>query len=357
MLLSFMADTVDWIFHFHFSRLVLNECVKNDCIYVQSFKIGELVEWCPVDSLSDVLSHNRFRGSVYCIAELTSPWGLSVQGREGHAGFAVVLRGGCIARVQGSKEKLSLASGELILMPHGAGYVVRDRAGSPVTPIDHILAEPAAPGEPLRFGGDGALSSLLIGCFEFDTGLRNPLIESLPDVVYLQSRDLQFEPWLDVLLKMLVSEGSQRRPGSDILVSRLTEMIFVQIIRAYVTHTRGCKESPSWLRALADPEIGAALNLIHSQPEAPWTVASLAGEVGLSRTAFAVRFSSIVGESPLSYLTSWRMQQAIKLMQSGRENLAFIAGEVGYGSEAAFAKAFKRVVGRPPGAYIRELGT
>jgi len=308
-----------------------------------------------MDSLSDVLNRARFKGTVYCVSEFTAPWGIRLPSHEGHAAFLVMLRGGCLVSVDGSAESRSLASGELILLPHGAGCAIQDHPNSSLMPIDQIIAAPAARGDVVRFGGGGALTSLIMGCFEFDTRVRNPLVESLPDVIYLKAQHLQSEPWLDSTLRMLASEGSQIRPGSDSLISRLTDMIFIQIIRAYITQIKDCTEAPSWLRALADDQIGAALNLIHERPGAPWTVASLAGAVGLSRTSFAVKFSALVANSPMGYLTSWRMQQAVNLMESSEDNMANIARSVGYTSEAAFAKAFKREMGGAPGAFKRRV--
>jgi len=308
-----------------------------------------------VDSLSDVLNRTRFKGTVYCVSEFTAPWGLRMPGHEGHAAFLVVLRGGCLISVDGSRESISLSGGELLMLPHGAGYAIQDRPSSRLTPIEKIMAGPPARGEIVRFGGGGALTSLMMGCFEFDTRTKNPLIESLPGAIYLKAQHLQSEPWLDTMLRMLASEGTQNRPGADTLICRLTDLIFIQIIRAYITQIKNCTETPSWLKALADDQIGAALNLIHEKPDAPWTVASLASAVGLSRTSFAVKFTALVANSPMGYLTSWRMQQAVALMESGEENMSRLARLVGYTSEAAFAKAFKREIGEAPGAFKRNM--
>ena len=207
----------------------------------------------------------------------------------------------------------------------------------------------------MRFGGGGALTSLLLGCFAFDSRMNNPLVACLPGVIYLQAQHVQSEPWLDTTLRMLASEGESHRPGADIFVSRLTDMIFVQIMRAYITQIKDCSEAPSWLRALADEHIGAALNLMHAHPEAPWTVASLAHAVGLSRTSLAMKFTALVARSPMGYLTSWRMQQAVHMIESGEESMTHMARLVGYTSEAAFAKAFKREMGETPGAFKRKV--
>lgn len=306
-----------------------------------------------MDTLSDVLSRVRFKGTIYCVSEFTAPWGINLPGHPGHSAFLMVLRGSCLVSVEGSGDSLSLAGGELLLLPHGAGCVIQDRPDSQVVAIEQVVAEPPGRADVVRFGGGGALTSLLMGCFEFDMHAKNPLVESLPSVIYLKAEHLQSEPWLETALRQLVSERSQNRPGSDTLISRLTDMIFIQIIRAYITQIKKCTEAPSWLKALADDQIGAALNLIHEQPAAPWTVASLASAVGMSRTSFATRFTSLVTSPPMDYLTAWRMQQAVNLMESGEDSMAAIARSVGYSSEAAFAKAFKREIGEAPGAFRR----
>ncbi|MBC7998347.1 MAG: AraC family transcriptional regulator [Leptolyngbya sp.] len=309
-----------------------------------------------MDCLSDVLNRIRFRGTIYCVTEFTAPWGLRMPGYEGHVGFLMMLRGGCLVTLPETNQSFTPASGELMLLPRGAICVIQDQASSAVTPIVEVNnGQPPNRGQLFRFGGGGALTSLLMGCFEFDMRVKNPLVEGLPDVIYLKGEHLQSEPWLDTTLRFLAAETENGRQGTNLLVSRLTDMVFVQVIRAYISQIKNCSEAPNWLRALGDPEIGAALNLIHEQPSAPWTVASLASAVGMSRTSFATKFSSLVTNSPMDYLTSWRMQGAVSLMEQGEDNLSQIANAVGYTSEAAFAKAFKREVGQAPGGFRRSL--
>jgi AraC-like DNA-binding protein len=308
-----------------------------------------------MDCLSDVLNRIRFKGTIYCVSEFTAPWGLQLPGYEGHVAFLMMLRGGCIVSLPSTNELFSLASGELMLLPRGTECVIQDTVGSHITPITEIEPGPPKRGSTFRFGGGGALSSLLMGCFEFDVRIKNPLVDGLPGVIYLKAEHLQSEPWLETTLRFLASEGESNRPGTDLLISRLTDMLFVQVVRAHISQVKNCSEAPSWLRALGDPEIGAALNIIHEQPEAPWTVASLAGSVGMSRTSFATKFTSLVTYSPMDYLTTWRMHKAVSLMEKGEDNMSQIASSVGYTSEAAFAKAFKRETGSAPGSFRRSL--
>lgn len=276
-------------------------------------------------------------------------------GFYGHAAFLVMMRGGCIVTFDDSDLTYSLAAGEVMLLPRGSGCIIQDHPASPVVDFMEIKTGGPPHGEVWNYGGGGALTSILMGCFEFDTHLKNPLIESLPGVIYLKASELQSEPWFDTTLRFLASETINNRPGSDILIGRLTDIFFIQVVRTFMMQHKECGKTAGWLRGLADPEIGQSLRLIHEKPAAPWTVASLAKEVGLSRTSFAVKFSNILNQTPIDYLTSWRMQEAVSLMEKGEDSMPRIAASVGYTSEAAFAKAFKREVGEAPGAFRRRV--
>jgi len=313
-------------------------------------RVGELM-----DCLSDALSRVRFKSYIHCNSEFTAPWGLRMPGFAGHAAFLVMLRGGCLVTFDDAVESYSLAAGEVMLLPRGSGCVIQDKYGSEVADFLEVRNGPAPRGEIWRYGSGGALTSILMGCFEFDMRVKNPLIESLPGVIYLKADQLQSEPWLDTTMRFLASETASNRQGSDILIGRLTDIFFIQIVRAFMTQHKDCAEASGWLKGLSDPEIGHALRLIHERPAAPWTVASLAKEVGLSRTSFAVKFANMLKVTPMDYLTSWRMQEAVSLMEKGEDSMSGIAGAVGYTSEAAFAKAFKREVGEAPGSFRRKV--
>jgi|AGTN01.3.fsa_nt_gi AraC-type DNA-binding domain-containing proteins len=333
--------------------------------YAHSFKISgvsELLDFIDLpqatfemDCLSDALNRVKFKSYIHCNSEFTAPWGLRMPGFAGHAAFLVMLRGGCLVSFEDSQVSYSMAAGEVMLLPRGSGCVIQDHVTSEI--VDFLKVNTGSPprGEIWNYGGGGALTSILMGCFEFDLHLRNPLIESLPGVIYLKAAQLQSEPWLDTTLRFLASETANSRPGSDILVSRLTDMFFIQVVRAFMMLHKDCMKTTGWLKGLADPEIGQALRLIHERPAAPWTVANLAKEVGMSRTTFAVKFASILNQTPIDYLTSWRMQEAVSLMEKGEGSMPVIASAVGYTSEAAFAKAFKRELGESPGAFRRKV--
>jgi AraC-like DNA-binding protein len=262
----------------------------------------------------------------------------------------VISRGSCWLEVAGTENPVPLAGGDFIFLPQGGAYNLRDAMNSRVTPIEQIREK--CDGTPLHFGGGGALTSAIWGCFEFEGGGSNPLIESLPPMIHLTAES---EPsqWLHSTLQFVTSEIASGQPGAETVANRLTDILFVHAIRAHISGcaARGCP-SNGWLRALADPKIGQSLRLIHESPHKEWTVDSLASAVAMSRSAFAAQFSALVGESPLRYVTAWRMKKATHMLLRG-EPIGAIAQAIGYENDAAFGKAFKRHLGVAPGEYRR----
>jgi AraC-like DNA-binding protein len=201
----------------------------------------------------------------------------------------------------------------------------------------------------VEHGGGGTVSQFICGSFLFENAAGSPLLALLPPLIHVRRSESEPAEWLASTLQLLAYEARQTRPGAKAVISLLTEIIFVQAVRAWM------EDQPAgeggWLRALRDPQIGAALELIHRAPERSWSVAALAREVAMSRSPFAARFTALVGEPPLAYLTRWRMHRAARLLQSDHLTVSEIAELVGYESAAAFSKAFKRRFGVPPGAH------
>lgn len=304
-----------------------------------------------MDTLSDVLSTIHFQGIIYCQADLTAPWGLSLGAYPGHTGFLMVVRGGCFLKMHDQNEFIPLGPGDLLLSPMGCGYSILDAESTvPVDLID-VVEKTGKANQKIKWGGGGTLCNLIMGCFQFETSTNNQLLKSLPNVLHIKPENLQSEPWLDATFRFLAAETANDRPGSSSVINHLTDLLFIQTVRAYITQLKGCAESTGFLKALSDPQIGQALNLIHADPQLPWTVASLASAVGMSRSSFAAKFSQLMECSPLEYITSWRMQKAQKFLREDGNNPSAVASLVGYQSEAAFRKAFKRETGRTPGNY------
>lgn len=301
-----------------------------------------------MDVLSDVLDTVRLRGRVFGSVELLPPWGMRAVSRD-HFGFHVMVRGRGWLEADG--KTLPVSAGDVMVLGRGCVHTLKDAPRSRAQTIDEMLRDGMFAERPRNREG----STLLVcGAFQFDDLRGDALLSALPTVIHTHELASDAGPWLAQTVRLLAYEAAAGQPGSDTVVSRLCDALFVYVIRSVVARL-GDGDS-SLLAALKAPQIGAALRLIHERPAQPWTVASLAGAVGMSRSAFAARFAHVVGESPMQYLTRWRLQKAASLLRGGDLALAEVAARVGYDSDAAFNKAFKRVLGVPPGAYRRTLG-
>jgi AraC-like DNA-binding protein len=305
------------------------------------------------DALTDVLDMLKPRGHALCYSEMSAPWAISLP-TDGYARFhviEVIEHSAAWLRVEGARELTPLASGDLVIVPHGHGHVLADCPKTEPVLIDRLIKGKADSANLLQHGGGGAQTLMACGSFQFVNGDYNPLLAVLPPLIHIPSGREQLDEWLEPTLKMLAYEAGRPRPGSETLVARLIDIILVQAVRVWFeerSHDRG-----GWLGALRDPQIGAAIGLIHREPQRNWSVSALAREVAMSRSIFAAKFSSLVGEPPLTYLTRWRLWQASRLLAEGNLSVGETALRVGYESEAAFSKAFKRHFGQSPLAYRR----
>jgi AraC-like DNA-binding protein len=293
----------------------------------------------------------RLRSRVFCRSELKAPWGMALK-RSDYAHFHVIERGGAWLRVEG-QEPVALAGGDLVVVPHGTGHTLTDSLATKARPLAEMAGRRASEGGcvVMRGGGEGAETQLVCGSFRFERRDAHPLVELLPPLIHLRPAENPAAEWLEATLRFLAWETREAKPGTETIVSRLTDVIFVQVLRAWIeTAPEG---RGGWMGALRDRQIGAALARVHRSPERDWTNASLAEAVGMSRSRFAARFTALVGEPPLTYLSRWRLETAAGLLQDGALGLAEVAARIGYESEAAFSKAFRRRFGAPPGAYRR----
>lgn len=308
-----------------------------------------------MDVLTDALEAIHLKSVIHGRLELTAPWGFRAD--FGHSGFYVVTRGNCWLEVDGVDQPVQLSSGDFVLLPHRQAHVLRDSRRTRAVPAREVFAkcpkstDGCQPGGIRRYGGGGALTTMVGGCFLFEDGGRNPLVAALPPVVHVKGDGGRAVQWLEASLQFVSSEMASGQPGAETVVSRLADILFVQAVRAHLAQSS--EEATGWLRALVDPKVGAALGLMHEKPEQAWTVEALASRVAMSRSAFAARFAQLVGEPPLTYLTRWRMQKASRLLRGGHASIGEVAARVGYEAEAAFSKAFKRWIGVAPGAYRR----
>jgi AraC-like DNA-binding protein len=302
-----------------------------------------------MDVLTDVFTAMRVESVVYGRLELTAPWGFNAEAFQQttfDAKFGLIVRGNCWLSVEGIPEPIPLTGGDCYVLTHGHDYGLRDSPHTRTQPFTEVLR--GQRGDVTYYGGGGVPTTIIGGIFKFDGPNGKPLIDLLPPLIHVragQARTLA----LQTTLQLLAAETAAPGPGSQLVASRLADILFVQVIRTYLAYEEPSKTG--WLGALSHPQIGAALKAMHEQIEHSWSVAALASEVGMSRSAFALRFKQVVGESPLEYLTHWRMYKASRLLREGDRKLIEIANAVGYDSDAAFNKAFKRVLGVTPGEY------
>ena len=306
-----------------------------------------------MDALSSVLRTVYPRGRVFGRTELGGSWGMEIPPGP-KAYFHVVIRGACRLRLSQSDVVIELQPGDLALLPHGIGHQLLDEHGSATVPLERFWREdPASHGSRvLRLGVGPVETELICGAFELGQPEDHPLIGLLPPYIIAPGEGGQTAPWLTATLQQLANEMMQTRPGAEILIARLLDVILVQAMRVWL-ETQPV-ERPSWLGALRDPDLGLVLGLMHESPDRPWTVATLAAEVAMSRSTFAQRFKALVGEPPLVYLAKWRLSMAAQWLRAERGSLLEIALRAGYRSEAAFSKAFKRRFGVSPMAYRRQ---
>ncbi len=302
------------------------------------------------DVLADVLDTMRLATLMYGRFELYAPWGVQFPGGSPGAHMVVIARGSARLEVEGIEGAIVLSAGDLALLPHGGGHTLRDAEGSPPHILGQGECKRARGVGPIRLGGDGARTTLVAGSFQLGAAPRTLLFEGLPRVIHVTADDPATSPSLASTVQLLIAESASTRPGATVVMSRLADILLVQALRVHIAASQ-CKEHG--LCALADPQIGKALSLIHERPAEPWTVESLASAVALSRSGFAARFSALVGEPPLEYLAGWRMTKAAQFLRESELPLIEVAAAIGYQSEASFNRAFKRWGGSAPGAYRR----
>lgn len=336
-----------------------------------------------MDVLSDVLRVVRLTSAVFFTARFSSPWSIespppdqlarSLKLRaESIALFHVLVEGQCWVSMEG-QAPLKMEARDVIIFPHGDAHVMSSHMGATPRPINTLL--PSQPSEEipqLEYGGGGESARFVCGYLHCDQRF-NPLTGALPTMLYVRGRNdsvpgeqsegvtsrrpglvlIEADGWLASTLRHTIEESDGTEPGSLTMLARLTELLYVEVLRRYMRHLTS-SEHTSWLAGVNDPEVGRALKLLHARPERQWTVEDLAHEVGVSRSGLAQRFTELTGEAPMRYLTGWRIQLAKHLILQASLPIAEVAYRVGYESEAAFNRAFKRSVGEPPVAWRKK---
>ena len=321
-----------------------------------------------VDPLSDVLRGVRLTAAVFFRVEARSPWviGLpdgatiarSVTPRAQHViSYHVVTDGRCWGGVPG-EPPVALEPGDVLVLPHGDPYVMSlssDLRGGPgpaeVLSFLGAMSAGRLPFTVTEDGGGPEHLQLVCGFLGCDVRPFNPLLATLPRLLRVRRTGSGADDSLDRLVELTVSEARDRRPGGECVRLRLGELMFVEVVRRHLAALP--REQRGWLAGLRDPVVGRALGLLHERPAHPWTLEELARAAGASRSVLAERFAHFVEDPPMQYLTRWRMQIAARLLAEGTRKVSAVALEVGYDSEAAFSRAFKKAAGVPPATWRR----
>jgi AraC-like DNA-binding protein len=314
-----------------------------------------------MDVLSEVLEAVRLDGAMFYNAEFSAPWCFRSPGSHAVAPylssasrhviiFHLLTEGRGYGQVEGDERPLPLNAGDIIIFPHGDPHILGN--GSPVTPVDSAqdLERVLSLGLKLsRMGGGGELTKFICGYMACDPQLSGVLLGGLPPIMKVNIRHDASGQWLEHSLRYSVDNADASTPGSEAVLAKLSELLFVETLRRYIALLP--KEQTGWLAGVRDPEVGKALALLHRKPAHPWTIASLGNEVGVSRSVLAERFRRYLSETPIAYLTRWRLQLGAQLLKSTSQSVAEIAAEVGYESEPSFNRAFKREFGLPPARF------
>jgi AraC-like DNA-binding protein len=324
------------------------------------------------DALANVLNTVRMTGAVFFNVEAKAPWvaeqctpemvlPMVRPGADHLISYHIVTEGSCYACMLGDSEPVEVHAGEVIVFTRGDAHVMSSAPGMRTDPVSaDMLPDGVQLPYVVSFGDQGPVTAKVIcGFLACDAGPFNPLLEALPRILIGKSnRGHGDQPCLGVLVNIAMNEIRDRRVGGEGVLGKITELMFVEVVRQYLETL--APEQNGWLAGLKDPFVGKALAFMHANPASDWGLEELARTVGSSRSEFADRFVRLVGIPPMTYLAKWRMQVASGLLNDN-VNIAAVAAEVGYGSEASFSRAFKKIIGVPPSVWrechIRSLSS
>ena len=303
------------------------------------------------DPLGEALHLLRLTGCVYARSELSAPWGVDLPPLEGHMMFHILTAGRCWLETDGS-ESLLLERGSLALVPHGLGHRLVSERGHPAVSFFDLPVERVTERyERLSYGGDGEECRLICVVVRFDDAAAERLVEALPPVLHLDAWEGGDDRWLSDTLRFIAREAEALRPGGETVITRLADILAIQMIRHWIENES--ELAHGWLAALRDERLGRAIAAMHREPGRDWTLELLASAASMSRSAFAARFTEVLGEPAMRYLTRWRLQAARVALRESDEPVGLVAERYGYRSEASFCRAFKREFGVSPGSDRR----
>lgn len=293
-----------------------------------------------MDVLSDILKKIKLSSAVYFKSDFSAPWGMDIP-KGAFAQFHIVTKGQCLLKTKG--QSIQLFTGDIVMFPLGASHWLADNEDSKRHNGQEVV-QSILRGESL-FEGDKISTTLVCGHFEFDKNMGHPFVKALPAIIHITDAEKKEFLWLESIANLVIQEAGNEQSGSHIIVNKLGEILFIYTLRAYIQNNTSKK---GFLAAIQDDRISSVLKVIHASPEKDWPLESLAQLAGMSRTSFANRFKILIGDTPFNYLTQWRLLQAKELLIESGKPVGEIAEEVGYQSEAAFNRVFKRRVNQTP---------
>ncbi|MDE2295440.1 MAG: AraC family transcriptional regulator [Gammaproteobacteria bacterium] len=319
----------------------------------------------PSDALSDLLRTVRLTGATFFEVAATEPWVAEqppaelilpriLPGGERLISYHVVTQGRCFATVIGG-EPITLEAGDIIVITRGDPHVMSSRPGMRANPVAGDASVVPVDGTfpfSVRYGDEGPVAARLVcGFLACDARPFNPLLDNLPAVMKVRASSDAAGGWLAQFVRVAVAESTEKRAGTESVLAKLSELMFIEVVRRHMESMPA--DRAGWLAGLRDPFVGRALSLMHGSPAHDWTIDELGRKVGLSRSVLAERFTDLLGMPPMRYLARWRMQIAASVLSDASSNIAAIAEQVGYESDAAFSRAFKKLVGVPPSEWRR----
>jgi AraC-like DNA-binding protein len=317
----------------------------------------------PMDALSEVLKALRLESGIFLEADFTAPWCIdSAPGKddvqhilpsaEHVAIYHLVVEGTCRARLPEDGAAVEFVAGDLVLFPQGDGHLLGSDLSRAPVPAS-TLVQLSSCGGPARIvhGGGGARTRIVCGYLACDSRLCRPMLSALPPLVRVPLGGRAGASWILDTIQRAAEESRTPRAGTEAVLAKLSELLFVEAIRCHIESIPD--DQRSWLAGLRDPQVSRALRFLHADPGRQWTVDELGREAGISRSALAERFALLIGEPPMQYLTRWRLALAARALKDGNDPIVRVAADVGYESEAAFNRAFKREFGMPPATWRR----
>lgn len=299
-----------------------------------------------LDTLGETLHYLKLSSVFYCKSELSGTWGVSLPSMPNTSMFHIVTAGSCI--IEHGKQKIEMKAGDFVFIPKGQGHIFRSDSDAKVEDLFSLPREQISQCyETMSLGDEESgrdKTIILCGVVQLEHPSAELIINSMPDMIYLESSKSSFTSWINHTVRLISVEAEQTQIGGETILTRLADVLVIQALRHWISNDADSKHG--WLFALKDKRIGKSLSLIHTRPDRQWTLESLGREIGMSRTAFASKFTDLVGEPMLQYLTKWRMNLAVMRLKEGEKVTPELIEQLGYKSESAFRRTFKKVIGK-----------